>query len=217
MLDIKFVRENPDLVKENIKKKFQDQKFELVDEVIDLDKKRSLEQEIRSKLNNYIQSSKYSKIIQEPIITIRNDRFVIPIKEEYRGNIKGFIHDISSSGSTLFIEPITIFELNNDLNNLKIEENIEIEKILLELSTMLYPLTNSLHQDIYAITKLDFIFAKAKYANSINAIKPTITKERYINLIQARHPLINPNNIVPININIGKDFKTLVISGPTKG
>ena len=180
-------------------------------------KKRSLEQEIRSKLNNYIQSSKYSKIIQEPIITIRNDRFVIPIKEEYRGNIKGFIHNISSSGSTLFIEPITIFELNNDLNNLKIEENIEIEKILLELSTMLYPLTNSLHQDIYAITKLDFIFAKAKYANSINAIKPTITKERYINLIQARHPLINPNNIVPININIGKDFNTLVITGPNTG
>ena len=101
--------------------------------------KRKIEQDIRSKLNQMIHSSSYSKYVQENIVTIRNDRFVIPIKEEYRSKIKGFVHDVSNVGSTLFIEPISVFNLNNELNELKATEEIEIEKILHELSSLFYP------------------------------------------------------------------------------
>ena len=144
-------------------------------------KQRNLEQDIRSRLNDFIHSSKYSKYIQEPIITIRNDRFVIPVKEEYRSQVKGFIHDMSNAGSTVFIEPISIFELNNEVNNLKIEEEIEIEKILQYLSSLFYDYTSELVSDVETIGKLDFIFAKAKYSNSINAITPVINEEKCIN------------------------------------
>lgn len=102
-------------------------------------KQRNIEQDIKTKLNTFLHSSTYSKYIQENVITIRNDRYVIPVKDEYRGQIKGFVHDISSSGSTVFIEPISVFELNNELANLKNEENLEIEKILQDLSKLFYP------------------------------------------------------------------------------
>ena len=102
-------------------------------------KQKRLEQSIKDKLNEFIHSSKFSKCIQEPIVTIRNDRFVIPIKEEYKSQVKGFVHDISSTGSTVFIEPISVFEMNNEKNSLKLEENIEIEKILESLSSLIHP------------------------------------------------------------------------------
>ena len=180
-------------------------------------KQRNLEQDIRSRLNDFIHSSKYSKYIQEPIITIRNDRFVIPVKEEYRSQVKGFIHDMSNAGSTVFIEPISIFELNNEINNLKIEEEIEIEKILQYLSSLFYDYTNELVSDVETIGKLDFIFAKAKYSNSINAITPIINEEKCINLINARHPLIPNDKVVPISLNLDSDSSVLLITGPNTG
>lgn len=178
---------------------------------------KKLEQDIRSKLNQMIHSSTYSKYIQENIVTIRNDRFVIPIKSEYRSQIKGFVHDISNAGSTVFIEPISIFEMNNDLNQLKLDEIIEIEKILQELSALFYPYIEELKKDVELIGKLDFIFAKAKFSREINAVTPIINDNKEINLINARHPLINKDLVVPISINIGKDFSTLVITGPNTG
>lgn len=179
--------------------------------------KRKIEQDIRAKLNDLIHSSTYSKYIQENIVTIRNDRFVIPVKEEYRSQIKGFIHDISNAGSTVFIEPISVFEMNNDLNRLKIEEELEIEKILLELSKSFFPYTKELENDVNLIGKLDFIFAKAKYSRSIKANTPIVNIKKEIHLKNARHPLIAPEKVVPISLSLGTDFSTLLITGPNTG
>lgn len=180
-------------------------------------KQRNLEQDIKDKLNSFIHSSSYSKYIQENIITIKNDRYVIPVKEEYRSMIKGFVHDISSSGSTVFIEPISIFETNNDINNLKIEEHLEIEKILKDLSLLLSPITNELKTNIETIGYLDYIFAKSSYSKDIKGITPNINDNKNIKLINAKHPLIDQNKVVPISVNIGEDFSTLVITGPNTG
>ena len=180
-------------------------------------KEKNVEQDIRNKLNNMIHSSQFSKYLQESIITIRNDRFVIPIKEEYRSQVKGFIHDVSNAGSTIFIEPISIFELNNELSQLKLEEEIEIEKILQELTNLFIPYIEELKTDVETIGKLDFIFAKAKYSKDIDGITPIINKEKIIELKNARHPLIDKEKVVPISIELGKDYKTLVITGPNTG
>ena len=178
---------------------------------------RRLEQDIRDKLNNFIHSSTYSKYIMEPIVTIRSDRYVIPIKEEYRTQVKGFIHDVSSSGSTVFVEPISVFELNNELANLKVDEDIEIEKILANLSASLYDYTNNFLNNISILGDLDLIFAKASYSKDIDGILPNINENKYINLISARHPLIDKKIVVPIDISIGKDYSSLVITGPNTG
>lgn len=180
-------------------------------------KKRHLEQDIKNRLNTILHSSTYSKYIQENVVMIRNDRYVIPVKEEYRSQIKGFIHDMSASGSTVFIEPISVFEANNEINNLKIEEKAEIDRILQNLSQTLYPFTNQIKIDESVIGQLDFIFAKAKYSASINGITPIVNDEKFVNLVNARHPLINPDKVIPTSINIGKDFSLLIITGPNTG
>jgi DNA mismatch repair protein MutS2 len=179
--------------------------------------RRKAESEIKENLNNIIHSSTYSKYIMEQLITIRNDRYVIPVKEEFRGNVKGFIHDVSASGSTVFIEPISVFELNNKINNIKMEEAIEIEKILAKLSALLFPIVTEISQDVRLIGILDFIFAKAKFAKSINAINPNINSEKFIVLNKARHPLIDKEKVVPIDIEIGKNYNSLIITGPNTG
>ena len=178
---------------------------------------RNLEQDIRSKLNSMIHSSSFSKYVQENVVTIRNDRFVIPIKEEYRSQVKGFVHDVSNAGSTLFIEPISIFELNNEINQLRLEEEVEIEKILQQLTSLFYPYIEDLKTDMEVIGTLDFIFAKAKYSKAISGITPIINTNKEIHLINARHPLIDKNKVVPISIELGKDFSTLLITGPNTG
>ena len=180
-------------------------------------RKRRLEQDIRSKLNTILHSSTYSKFIRENIVTIRNGRFVIPVKEEYRSSIKGFIHDVSSSGSTVFVEPIAVFDLNNEISNLNIEENLEIERILQNLSGLLYPYTKELQQNVEIIGKLDFIFAKAHYSLDLHCSTPIINDEKYIDLKNARHPLIDQSVVVPSSIVLGKDFSCLVITGPNTG
>lgn len=178
---------------------------------------RNLEQDIRSKLNDMIHSSSFSKYIQENVITIRNGRFVIPIKEEYRSQVKGFVHDVSNAGSTLFIEPISIFEWNNEINQLKLEEEVEIEKILQQLTSLFYPYIEELQKDVEIIRTLDFIFAKAKYSKAISGITPIINTKKEIHLINARHPLIDSNKVVPISLELGKDFSSLLITGPNTG
>ena len=178
---------------------------------------RNLEQDIRSKLNDMIHSSSFSKYIQENVITIRNGRFVIPIKEEYRSQVKGFVHDVSNAGSTLFIEPISIFEWNNEINQLKLKEEVEIEKILQQLTSLFYPYIEELQKDVEIIRTLDFIFAKAKYSKAISGITPIINTKKEIHLINARHPLIDSHKVVPISLELGKDFSSLLITGPNTG
>lgn len=180
-------------------------------------KQKKWEQDIKSKLNDLLHSSTYSRYIQENIVTIRNDRFVIPIKEEYRSQVKGFVHDISNGGSTVFIEPLAIFEMNNELNRLKKEEEIEIEKILQQLTALFYPYVKELKSDVDIIGILDFIFAKAKFSKSMEAITPLIRTKKEIHLKNARHPLIDKDKVVPISIDLGKDFSTLLITGPNTG
>lgn len=180
-------------------------------------KQRKTEQNIKSSLNNILHSSSLSKYLQENVVTIRNDRYVLPVKEEYRSQIKGFVHDISSTGSTVFIEPISIFELNNELNNLKIEEKIEIEKILKDLSLSLVPYTQNFKTDVETIGIIDFVFAKAKYSKKIYGITPIINDAKQIKLKNARHPLIPENDVVPINLEIGTNYSSLIITGPNTG
>ncbi|MBR4260530.1 MAG: endonuclease MutS2, partial [Clostridia bacterium] len=179
--------------------------------------RRRLESGIKEKLNSFIHSSSYSKYIMEPIITIRNDRYVIPVKIEYKENINGLIHDISASGSTVYIEPTSIFDLNNQINNIKLEEAIEIEKILENLSKLLFPITDNIKQTVELIGNIDLIFAKASYSKAIDGVEPIINTEKFIDLKQARHPLISKDSVVPIDINLGKDFKSLIITGPNTG
>ncbi len=180
-------------------------------------RQRKIEQDIRSKLNTILHSSTYSKYMRENLVTIRNGRFVIPVKEEYRGAVKGFIHDMSSSGSTVFIEPIAVFDLNNELSNLHIEESLEIERILQNLSGLLYPYTKELQNNVEIIGKLDFIFAKAHYSLQFHCTTPVLNDAKIINLKNARHPLISPEDVVPSTIELGKDFSTLIITGPNTG
>lgn len=180
-------------------------------------RERKIEQDIRSKLNGILHSSTYSKYMRENLVTIRNGRFVIPVKEEYRGAVKGFVHDMSSSGSTVFIEPIAVFDLNNELSNLHIEEELEIERILQNLSGLLYPYTTELENNVQLIGKLDFIFAKAHYSLNLHCTTPEINDEKFIDFKNARHPLIAPANVVPISVELGKDFSSLIITGPNTG
>ena len=178
---------------------------------------RKLEQEIRDKLNSFIHSATYSKYMMDPIITIRNGRFVLPVKEEYKSQVKGFIHDISSSGSTVFIEPMNIFEMNNEIANIKVDENIEIERILQNLSIMLYEYSQNLKENLEVISYLDTVFAKASYSIEIQGTYPMVSDDKLINLQKARHPLIDKTTVVPIDISLGKDYSTLVITGPNTG
>ena len=174
---------------------------------------KNKEQEIRLKLNSFL----HSKYVQEDVITMRSGRFVVPIKNEYRQEVKGFIHDISSSGSTVFVEPISIFDLNNDLNNLKNDENIEIEKILQKLTSLFFNVIPNLENNVNLIGIIDFIFAKAKYSNSLNATEPIINDKKILNLKQAWHPLLDKNISIKNDIPIGENYNSLIITGPNTG
>ncbi len=180
-------------------------------------KERHLIDSIRNKLTTMIHSSGYAKYIQESVITSRNGRYVIPIKEEYRSQVKGLVHDISSSGSTVFIEPMSVFEWNNELQQLKIEEEREIEKILQELSKLFYPYQEELKQNRKIIGQLDFIFAKVHYAKKIQGNIPQLNNQKEIILKQAIHPLLDPKQAVPISLSLGKSYSCLVITGPNTG
>ena len=178
--------------------------------------KRSLESSIRNKLNSIIHSNSFSKYLMDDVITMRNDRFVVPVKEEYKSKVKGFVHDTSGTGSTLYIEPLSVFDMNNSINDLIVEEKKEIENILKNLSIPLFSIYSELSNTINLIGKLDFISSKARYAIKNDCTCPEIGE--FIDLKNARHPLIEPDKVVPISLNIGtENFKTLVITGPNTG
>ena len=170
---------------------------------------------IHNELSSILNSSK--NVLQENIITMRNGRYCLPVKSEYKNHFQGMIHDQSSTGSTLFIEPMAIVRLNNDLRELAIKEQEEIEKILAELSMMAGEHVEQLEYDYNTITGLDFIFARAKLSKQMKGTEPKFNDKGIINLKKARHPLIDPKHVVPIDVRIGSDFNMLIITGPNTG
>lgn len=175
------------------------------------------EGKIKDKLNDIIHGASSSKYLQDQVITFRNDRYVIPVKQEYRNEIKGLVHDSSASGSTIFIEPTAVFNINNEIKELKIKEQLEIERILSLLTQMVDPIAETILYSTYSLANVDFAFAKARLSLEMNAFEPVLNDTSFVNLKSARHPLINSDVVVPIDIWIGKEYKTLVITGPNTG
>ncbi|MED4224216.1 endonuclease MutS2 [Neobacillus cucumis] len=178
---------------------------------------RSSESRIRERLESMIRSSNAAKMLSDAIVTIRNDRFVIPVKQEYRGHYGGIIHDQSSSGQTLFIEPQVIVQLNNQLQDIRVKEQLEIERILTELSAKTAEFESELKVIVDVLANLDFIFAKAKYSKKIKATMPIMNHEGRITLYKARHPLIPIEEVVANDIMLGNEYTTIVITGPNTG
>ena len=170
---------------------------------------------IHAELSSILNSSK--NVLQENIITMRDGRYCLPVRAEYKSQFQGMIHDQSSSGSTLFIEPMSVVRLNNDLRELAIKEKEEIEKILEDLSLMAGEHVDLLEYDYKTITELDFIFAKATLSKIMKGSEPVFNNKGIINLKRARHPLIEPKQVVPIDVRIGSDFNMLIITGPNTG
>ena len=178
---------------------------------------RLANEKVREKLNSMIRSTAYQKYLQEQIITIRNGRFVIPVKQEYRQQVPGLIHDQSSSGATLFIEPSAVVELGNEYKKLLAEEANEIERILTELTAMLAPYADEIREDLNIMGQIDLVFAKAKLSRELNAVMPRLNRNNYVRIVRGRHPLIPADRVVPIDIWIGKDYRSLIITGPNTG
>ena len=178
---------------------------------------RLTNEKVREKLNSMIRSAAYQKYLQEPIITIRNGRFVIPVKQEYRQQVPGLIHDQSGSGATLFIEPSAVVELGNEYKKLLAEEADEIERILTELTAMLAPYADEIREDLNIMGQIDLVFAKAKLSHELNAVMPRLNRNNYVRIVRGRHPLIPADKVVPIDIWIGRDYRSLIITGPNTG
>jgi len=174
------------------------------------------EQNIKDKLEKIIRSSQFSDIIQDPIITIRQDRYVIPIKQGRKGKFPGIIHDKSDSGATLFIEPFVLVDLNNSLRQLVKDEEREVLKILQKITFHIGERADDIYDNFVCLGEIDFIYARAVLANKMKAVEPKINQKGFINLNQARHPLLS-GNVVSINIHVGKKFNVLLITGPNTG
>ncbi len=180
-------------------------------------KVRAQEGKVREQLGKFTHNSTYSKYLQDNIITMRNGRYVVPVKNEYRGEIPGLVHDSSSSGATIFIEPMPIVEANNQIRLLKNQEQDEIDRILAELSATVGSFANSIKSSYECAVELNLIFAKAQLAYAMRASVPELNDEGIIELRRARHPLIDKSKVVPVDIQLGKDFDTIVITGPNTG
>ncbi|MGG4452266.1 endonuclease MutS2 [Brevibacillus porteri] len=178
---------------------------------------RQLESRIREKLDQMTRSSTYQKMLMENIVTIRGDRFVIPVKQEYRSVFGGIVHDQSASGATLFIEPEVIVEMNNKLRELRLREEREVERILYVLTEQVSFAVEALIENTEALTELDFMFAKAQLAWSMKAICPRINDRGYVNMRKARHPLIPREVVVPVDVELGGEFQAIVVTGPNTG
>lgn len=178
---------------------------------------RSKENSIRERLDSMIHSAHYQQYLQEAIVTQRNGRFVVPVKAENRGNVPGLVHDTSSTGATVFVEPSAIVEANNDIKVLQGRERDEIMRILFELSAEAGEFADSIKRSFDSAVMLNLIFAKAHMAYKMKASKPILNNEGIINLKKARHPLIDKNKVVPTDISLGGEYDTLVITGPNTG
>lgn len=178
---------------------------------------RVQESKVREQLEKFSRSQAHSKFLQENIITQRNGRYVVPVKNEYRNEVAGLVHDTSSSGATVFIEPMAVVEANNEIRVLQTKEREEIERILSELSASAGDFSQSIKNSYECAVELNLIFAKAQYAYKLKAAPPVLNNKGIINLRAARHPLIDPKKVVPVDIMLGADFDTLVITGPNTG
>ena len=178
---------------------------------------RAASSKIRDRLDKMIRSSQYQKALREAIVTMRNGRYVVPVKIEHRGEISGLVHDTSSSGATVFIEPAGVVEANNEIKVLQGKEQDEIDRILFELSTEAGSFYEGIKSSYECAVELDVIFAKAKLAYDMKAMAPILNDSGKIILNKARHPLIDPKKVVPTDIRLGTDFDTLIITGPNTG
>ncbi len=172
---------------------------------------------IHSQLASMVTSQNIGSKLQDNIVTMRNGRYCLPVKAEYRSQVQGMIHDQSSTGSTLFIEPMAIVKLNNDLSELAVKEKAEIEHILDTLSALAGESVDMLEQDISVLTNLDFIFAKAALSKTYNGSEPVFNENGFINIKKGRHPLLDRRKVVPIDLTLGRDYQMLIVTGPNTG
>ena len=177
---------------------------------------RQINDKVHAQLQTMVNGSART-YLQDAVVTMRNGRYCIPVKAEHRGQIPGMIHDQSSTGSTLFVEPMAVIKLNNDLRELELKEEKEIEMILATLSARCGEETEALRDDLDLLTKLDFIFARAQLSRSMNGTQPDFNEEGRILIKKGRHPLLDKKKVVPIDIQLGKDFELLIITGPNTG
>ncbi len=178
---------------------------------------RDLQNSIRDRLNDIVRSSKYQKYMQDSIVTMRADRYVVPVKQEYKSEIPGLVHDASSSGATIFVEPMAVVEANNNIRQLKAKEQAEIERILRELTADVAGILDSLAVNSSVLSVLDFVFAKAKLALDLKCVRPLLNEDGKTIIKKGRHPLLDHAKVVPIDFWTGEDFTTLVITGPNTG
>ena len=172
---------------------------------------------IKESLQQIIRSSSYQDMIQDPVVTLRQDRYCIPIKIEYKSQFKGIVHDQSSTGATVFIEPMTVVELGNELKGLEVKEQEEIEKILTELTNSVMPYTEEIQASYRQLVRLDSIFARSEFSLKYDCRQPKLNDKGYIQLKKARHPLLPKEQVVPIDVYLGREFSTLLITGPNTG
>jgi len=177
---------------------------------------RTANSRIKERLDAFLHAAANQKMLQEPIVTLRGDRYVIPVKQEYRGQVPGIIHDQSASGATLFIEPLAVVEANNDLRQLLLKEKQEIQRILQELSGLVAARATEIGDNLAVLARLDLIFAKARYSYDLNGTEPALNTKGRLAIVQGRHPLLT-GEVVPIDLTLGKRFDTLVITGPNTG
>ena len=179
--------------------------------------KRIQSGKIKDSLQKIISSPGYSKFLREPIITIRQGRYVVPVKSECKNDVPGLVHDVSATGSTYFVEPMSAVNANNALRELELKEKKEIERILAELSAEVAAYREAINDDFRLLVQLDVIFAKARLAYKMRAWAPLVNDKGKVELRNARHPLIDPNKVVPISVHLGDDFDTMIITGPNTG
>ncbi len=177
----------------------------------------SMGERIRSQLNSLLNQAGMQTYLQDHVITMRGDRYCLPVKAEYRNQVAGLVHDQSSTGATLFIEPASVVKLNNDLKELYLSEQEEIARILARLSALVAENAEIIRADQSALFFLDFVFAKGLLAESMNASMPLFNEDHHIQLKKARHPLLDPQKVVPINLPLGEDYDQLIITGPNTG
>ena len=178
---------------------------------------RVIQGRIKDKLDSILRSSQYKSYFQDALYTMRGDRYVIPIKQEYRHQFPGILHDQSASGATVFIEPMALVNMNNDLKGVISAEQVEVEKILLALSLQVAAAADPIEANCDILAQLDFVFSKARLAFEMHAVRPAVNVQGRVDLRQARHPLIVPASVVPVDIRIGNEFNTLLITGPNTG